>query len=266
VESLDKIKLKESNNVSFYDPVNYDVEKKIKKMCQRNKCNCNMLETYGFLTSKEELIDYYKKKKTLRQTSFYQYQRMKLNILLNKEGKPLGGKLTYDNENRNPLDENDKIINKKNDSFPTNFIDSKKWLKEFIHKRLSNFGNFQDAIIAGTSSNIFLYHSGISPMVNIGLLTPLDVIDEVLDYYNKMNAVNKKKELHNIEGFIRQIIGWRTYVYALYVLEGDNLYASNLLNHQNKLPKNETWGKGEPSKLVYWITPVFSVLSEKLNF
>lgn len=238
IKSINDIKLKESYNVLFYDPVNYDVEKKIIKLCHQYKCNYNMIETYGFITSKDELIKYYKIKKTLRQTSFYQYQRQKLNILLNDKGKPLGGKLTYDDENRNPLDENDKIINNKNESFPTNFINSKKWLKKFIQKRLNKFGNYQDAIIAGTNNNILLYHSGISPMLNIGLLTPLDVINEVLSYFDKMTSANKKKQLHNIEGYIRQIIGWREHCRLTYVVAYDKMIKANKLKGKYKVPKS----------------------------
>ena len=244
IESLDKIKLKESNNVSFYDPVNYAVEQKLIKLCHKYKCHYTMLETYGFITSKDDLIKYYNKKKTLRQTSFYQYQRTKLNILM-KNNKPLGGKLTYDNENRNPMNENDKIIKQKNESFPTNFNDSKKWLNEFIKKRLNKFGEYQDAFISGTNNNILLYHSGISPMMNIGLLTPMNVIDEVLDYYNKMDSTKKQKELHNVEGFIRQILGWREHCRLTYVVAYDKMKNANKLKGKYKIPKS--WFSENPN-------------------
>jgi deoxyribodipyrimidine photolyase-related protein len=142
------------------------------------------------------------------------------------------------------MDENDKIINKKNDFFPTNFIDSKKWLKEFIQKRLNKFGQYQDAIIKG-NNNIFLYHSGISPMMNIGLLTPDYVINEVIKYFDKMDSSEKHKELHNIEGFIRQIIGWREHCRLTYVIAYNKMKNANKLKNKYKIPKS--WYSNNPN-------------------
>ena len=244
VKSLDKVKLKNNGTLSFYDPVNHDVEKELVKLAHKYKCKINMIETLGFITSREDLIKYYHKKKTLRQTSFYQYQRMKLNILLNNQGHPLGGKLTYDSENRNPMPPNDPIINKKYKSFPTNFSDAKKWLNEFIKKRLAKFGLYQDAIIEGTDNNIFLYHSGISPMMNMGLLRPIDVINEVLKHFNKMTSAKKQKELHNIEGFIRQVVGWREHCRLTYVIAYDKMKNANKLKGKYKIPKS--WFSDNP--------------------
>jgi deoxyribodipyrimidine photolyase-related protein len=244
MDSLDKIKLKNTDIVTFYDPVNHDIEKRLIKLYHKYHCNFTMIETHGFITSKDDLIKYYKKKKTLRQTSFYQYQRMKLQILLNNQGKPLGDKLTYDDENRNPMNEHDNIINKKNELFPTNFNDSKKWLKEFIHKRLNKFGEYQDAIIAG-HHNIFLYHSGISPMMNIGLLTPTNVVNEIIKHFNKMDLSKKKSELHNIEGFIRQVIGWREHCRLTYVVAYNKMKSANKLKGKYKIPKS--WFSDKPN-------------------
>lgn len=237
------IAISSASHVSFYDPVNYSSEDKLIKLCNKYKCSYTMIETKGFLTSKNELIEYYKKKKTLRQTSFYQYTRIKLNILMDK-GKPLGGKLTYDSENRKPLDEDDGIIHCDNKSFPTNFIQAKKWLKKFINERLNKFGDFQDAIIAG-DNNIFLYHSGISPMLNIGLLTPDDVINDVLDHFNKWSQSEKKINLHNIEGFIRQIIGWREHCRLTYVVAYDKMKNANALKAKYIIPKS--WYSTNPN-------------------
>ena len=253
VKGLSKINLKKSDHIGFYDPVNHDIEIQLKKLCTQY----TMFETYGFITSKKELIEYHQKKKTLRQTSFYQYQRYKLKILLDTHNKLLGDKLTFDTENRNPLNPSDPIITTPNTTFATNFADSKKWLRIFIQKRLNKFGDYQDAIIADFQSNIFLYHSGIAPMVNIGLLTPQYVVNEIIKYFNSMTPSNKNKSLHSIEGFIRQIIGWREHCRLTYVVAYDKMLNANKLKAKYQVP--ESWYSTKPNT---GITPLDTALAK----
>ena len=121
--------------------------------------------------------------------------------------------------------------------FPVTHKTSKKWLKHFLKNRLSNFGNYQDAIIKDES---FLFHSLLSSLINIGLLTPQEVVDETIEYYEK----NKKEvKINNFEGFIRQVIGWREYERMLYQLNYDDLVNSNYFGNNKKLTKK--WYTGE---------------------
>jgi deoxyribodipyrimidine photolyase-related protein len=191
---------------------------------------------------------------------FYKIQRKTLNILMKKDNPELN-KWSFDNENRKALPKNkivppiqtkaknnkyikEAIIYVKN-NFPNNYgsldnmiypIDhsgSILWLHNFLDKRLKDFGEFQDAV---STDSVFVYHSVISPMMNIGLLTDSEVVKISYDYY--LN--NKKKiSIQSFEGFIRQVIGWRNYVYLIYNLERENLFESNQLNHVNKI--NENW-------------------------
>ncbi len=236
VKNIAEINLKNVPICAFYDPVNVEIEKKLLQLCKKYKCKPNMLETPGFLNSRAELIKYYKAKKTLRQTSFYKYQREKMNILM-KNGRPLGGNLTYDSENRKPL-KHDNIINGVNKPFPTNFADSKAQLANFIKNKLHKFGDFQDAITAGP--NILLYHAGISPMLNMGLLTPRFVISEILAHFNEKDTAN----LHNVEGFIRQVIGWREHCRLTYINAYSKMKTANKLKSKLKVPKS--WFSEEP--------------------
>lgn len=80
----------------------------------------------------------------------------------------------------------------------------------------------------------FLFHSVLTPMMNVGLLTDTEVLKMTLKYQNKV-------PLASFEGFIRQIIGWRNYVYTLYLLESEKMRTSNFLNHKNKLNKEIMW-------------------------
>ena len=190
-------------------------------------------------------------------TSFYIKQRKRLNILL-EHGKPIGGKWSFDPENRQKLPAQiEKIpkiwIPKKNnyvteainyvehnfkdnygnvDTFiyPINFDDANAWFENFLENRLANFGAYEDAM---DSKNPFLFHSLLSPLLNTGLLNPMDIITRTLEF-SKYNTI----PLNSLEGFIRQIIGWREYVRSIYTIKGEFQRNANFFNNGNKLPES----------------------------
>lgn len=242
VDKIEDIILKPGSVITFYDPVNYAAEHKFIILCKKYKCVPMMLETPAFLNSRPELISYYKESSTLRQTSFYSYCRKKFNILPDE-------KLSYDDENRSKLPEDDDIIDYDlPDNFPTTIIGAKKWLKRFIKDRLHSFGTYQDAII-DNPHNIFLYHSGISPMMNMGFLTPRYVIDKILESSAGI-------EMNNIEGFIRQILGWREHCRLTYVCVYDKMIKANELNGKYNIPPS--WYSINPNT---GITPLDNAIS-----
>jgi deoxyribodipyrimidine photolyase-related protein len=206
---------------------------------------------------KENINKFYNGKKYNHQ-NFYKWQRKRLNILIDKDGKPTGGIWSFDKENRKKipnnvdipnilkLENNDYINESKiyvekyfknnygsldNFIYPINHTDSKKWLLHFLKNKFQNFGIYEDA---ETDRDPFLFHSVLTPMMNIGLLTDNEVLDITLKYQNII-------PIESFEGFVRQIIGWRNYMYALYILEGDNLTKVNFLNNKNKLNKKNMW-------------------------
>lgn len=243
--------------IYYYNPVNYELLKKIKQIeTKLTSFKFIMHETLGFITSSDDLKSYYKKYKTLRHSSFYLYQRKTLNILIDKNSKPEGGKLSYDSDNRHKLNENDPIIKEENNSFPINFIESKKWLNFFIHNKLNNFGEYQDAIISTLISNKLLYHSGISPMLNIGLLTPSYVLNEILSYYKTHTEIS----INNIEGFIRQIIGWREHCRLTYEIAYTEMKFANKLKGNYKIPSS--WYSSNPNT---GIKPLDDVIAKGWN-
>lgn len=249
-----------NNKIIIIDPIDYKLSKKIKK----NLKNYNIIDTPNFLLTRQKVINnkeifYNNKTKKYYHDKFYKFQRRELDILMNKN-KPIGGKWSYDNMNRDKLDNNlsipelPKKINNKytkeaikyvKKHFSTNYgsldnfiypIDrnsSLKWLQKFLNERLFNYGKYQDAV---NTNNPFVFHSILSPMMNIGLITDTDVVKISNEYYQK----NKNNiPLNSYEGFIRQVIGWRNYVYSIYIIEGEKLFKMNYLNHKNKL--NESW-------------------------
>ena len=191
-----------------------------------------------FYCSSEEIKAFFNKKK-LSMAKFYTYQRNKLNILMDGSS-PKGGKYSFDTENRKKVPKGIKIpqkfiplenpyvkeaqeyVNKhfKNAYghkgpflYPCTFSDAKKALSDFIHNRLLQFGDYEDAIKDDES---FLFHSVLSPMINIGLITPKHVVDEVIKAYEELDL-----PLNSIEGFVRQVIGWREYMRSAYLIIGN---------------------------------------------
>jgi deoxyribodipyrimidine photolyase-related protein len=248
---------KNLKEIYIYDPYDNILLKKLKKLVK-----VNILENKQFLISVNEINDIKNKiapNKKYKHDIFYKMMRIKYNILVNDD-KPIGGKWSFDTENRLKLPNQIKIpklpkINKNeyvveaieyiNKNFKDNYGDldnfiypidhesSKKWLKSFLKERLSLFGKYEDAV---STEYDFVFHSVLSPMMNIGLLRDIEVLEISNDYYLK----NKSKiPIASYEGFIRQIIGWRQYVYTLYILEGETIKKSNLLDHKNKL--NDKW-------------------------
>jgi deoxyribodipyrimidine photolyase-related protein len=225
---------------------------------------------------KENINKFYNGKKYNHQ-NFYKWQRKRLNILIDKDGKPTGGIWSFDKENRKKipnnvdipnilkLENNDYINESKiyvekyfknnygsldNFIYPINHTDSKKWLLYFLKNKFQNFGIYEDA---ETNRDPFLFHSVLTPMMNIGLLTDNEVLDITLKYQDII-------PIESFEGFIRQIIGWRNYMYALYILEGNNLTKVNFLNHKNKLNKKIMWtGKTD-------ILPIDNIINKIINY
>ncbi|MBE9222904.1 cryptochrome/photolyase family protein [Cyanobacterium stanieri LEGE 03274] len=218
-------------------------------------CHIKLFPNSNFLWQKEEFKQWAKKRKKLILEDFYRESRQRFNILLTEDNKPIGGKWNLDKENRQPPKKNlqtpvtlffkpDKItleviekVKKINDK-TYGKIDNFQWavkreealkvLNQFVQYRLNFFGKYQDAMI---TEEKFMWHSLISPYLNIGLLQPLEVIKTVENAYYQGDY-----PLNSVEGFIRQILGWREYMYSLYHYVDDSYFSSNWFDHQNPIP------------------------------
>lgn len=246
--------IKDLAELTIFDPINKNLKNEVKEIAARREIDLTILESPNFLTSRKENADYFKENKFF-QHQYYQWQRKRLNILLDSKNKPEGGKWSYDSKNRKkfpkkieipPLPEfNNQYLseakkyvkdnfaenpgNLDNFFYPLNHREAEKLLADFINNKLENFGRYQDAF---EKEFIVGFHSLISSSLNTGLLNPKQLVAEVIDYYQK-NEI----ELASVEGFIRQIIGWREYVRALYDLESENMEKSNFFNHQRDFPQ-----------------------------
>ena len=207
-----------------------------------------------FIASADAFEDWAKGKKQLRMEYFYREMRRKTGLLM-EDDQPAGGKWNYDHDNRKPAPDDikfegplkfepDNVVEEVLDLVAARFGNSFGTLRPFwfatdrdqalaqldhwIKGGLSDFGDYQDAMLADRP---FMYHSLISLYINAGLLDPLEVCQKVEAAWQAGHA-----PLNAVEGFIRQIIGWREYVRGIWYREGPDYTRRNILNHSNNLP------------------------------
>ena len=218
-----------------------------------------MIEDDRFIASHAEFEAWAKGRKALRMEYFYRDMRRKTGLLM--DGKdPEGGKWNFDHDNRKPAPDDithdpiwfepDAVVAEVLDlverrfghhfgdlrpfGFATDRAQALQALDHFIAQALPKFGDYQDAML---SDQRFLYHSILSPYINIGLLDPLEVCRAAEAAYRACGA-----PINAVEGFIRQIIGWRDYVRGIYFHEGPDYTRRNVLEHDRLLPAFY-WGK-----------------------
>jgi len=246
------------NNIEYIDTTDNWLEKRLTEGCASLQMTSVKHNSPLFLNTPEELNIYFTNKKRYFQTDFYKHQRQKRNILLDAAGNPIGGKWTFDDENRlkypkdktppktTPITQNDYykeaiIYTEKHFPnhygkvnadflFPTTFAESRAWLQQFFQERFAEFGAYEDAIVA---KEVVLHHSILTPMLNVGLLTPQYIIDETLKYAGEHNI-----PINSTEGFIRQIMGWREFIRAVYQLKGTEERTRNYWGFTRKIPKS----------------------------
>ena len=243
-------------DISMIDPVDYLLMRRIKRACASNHIKLQVMESPSFLNTLSGTQNYFDTKKKYFQTDFYTAQRKQRNLLLTPDGKPVGGKWTFDAENRSKfpkkeivpklpasasnayVEEAEAYVQKnfpnnygaiyKDHLFAINFEDAQKWLDNFLAERFEKFGVYEDAIVQKES---VLYHSVLSPMLNIGLLTPQQIIDAAI----RVGAA-KNIPLNSLEGFIRQIVGWREFIRLVYEREGTKQRTTNYWKFKRKIP------------------------------
>lgn len=268
IDSIDKLSdiqklIKHLEKEKFTDILIVDVcDNWLEKRIKQTKLNVRFVDNPIFINTKEDLKDYFEGKEFYHQTDFYKQQRISRNILM-KAGKPLGGKWTFDTENRKKYPKNKKtpsIIFPENSSFyeeakeytekyfgenygnltsyqlyPTTFEDADKWLDQFLEMRFADFGVYEDSIV---EREHFLHHSVLSPLLNVGLLTPDFVLEHAIKYAEDFDV-----PINSLEGFVRQILGWREFVRGIYLYQGTFQRNKNYWKHKNPLPEAFYTGK-----------------------
>lgn len=243
-----------SNKVFYYETYDHKLENKLKEK------NFTRINSLNFLITREKAEEnknlFYKNDK-YNFMNFYKYQRKTLNILVNKNGEPKDKKWTFDTENRNKLPRGTQLKNPKiyknkyineaieyvkkhfsknygetdNFIYPVTHTEANTHLKNFLKNKLNKFGKYEDAI---SKENHFIYHSILSPILNVGLLTDKEVLKETSKYENKV-------KIQDYEGFIRQLIGWRNYCIVVYLFDNAKMEKMNFFKANKKLPYKKMW-------------------------
>lgn len=213
------------------DPVDDFLERKIYALAETLGVPLTVQESPQFLCTRARIDEYFSERQKLFFTDFYIEERKRHQILTitNKKGvESLGGSWSFDKENRKKLPK-DHLCPKVSLQYPTTHEAAASWLDCFITERLALFGDYEDAI---SKEEPVVYHGALTPMLNNGLLTPRQVVDAVLDAYKQ----RPKLPLNTIEGFIRQVIGWREFMRGVYVTRGRKQRTGNYFHHQRKMP------------------------------
>ena len=262
--------------IRFFEIEDKPFENEIMLMISDLDIKCEVLNTPMFLDSRESFKDFIGDKKFLLQANYYKKARKEMDILIENE-KPVGGKWSFDDENRKKLpkgylipklpvieerDDSDEISNfintefndhpgNINNIFPYTTEQALDWLETFFEERFKDFGPYEDAIFMGEH---FQLHSALSSSMNLGIITPQQIITKAKDY-----AEANDIPLNSLEGFVRQIIGWREFIRGIYQNFSEKMINSNYWNHNRKL--SDAWYTGDTG-----IEPLDDAIKGALEF
>ena len=255
--------LSNCKKVSFYDPLDVELIGKMQKIVSTNILN--VIESPDLLLPNETIDEYYKDKinnKVPKHASFYEFVKTKLNVLdgvknldtMNRSPPPKAEPNVYhfipsrdtskyyieaiSYTNKNFIDHYGEC--ELLQTFPITTKDAERSFERFLEKSLLNFGKYEDAVM---QNDPFMYHSVISPMLNVGILSPKYVLDKTLAFYNE-NTPELEIPLSSLEGFLRQVIGWRFFMQTLYIKKHDELVSSNLPENSMTFKNPEAWYNG----------------------
>lgn len=229
----------------------------LEKVCQANEVDLEIREESHFYTTPEDFATHAEGRKSLRMEFFYRELRKRFNVLMEKNGQPEGDAWNFDKDNRGnfgksgpeapgagPAHRADavtrEVIDLVNERFaghpgsldqftwPVTRAEARRDLDHFIKERLPTFGKYQDAM---WQDEPWLYHSLISSSLNLKLLHPREVVDAAEEAYRSGHA-----PIAAVEGFIRQILGWREFVRGIYWMHMPDYLERNAMGAEEDLP------------------------------
>jgi deoxyribodipyrimidine photolyase-related protein len=254
---IPSLKAKGIEKVIFINPTDNWLEKRLHQRMTENELHFTELENPLFLNTREDLQPFFRPdKKKFFQTKFYINERKKRNILLDEAGNALGGKWSFDAENRKKFpakgippaitfpksneyyEEAKQYVNTNFPDnpgslddyplYPVDFEGTQQWFRQFLEFRFDYFGHYEDAIVA---ENSILHHSVLTPLLNVGLISPAEVVNKALEHTS-----HSEVPLNSTEGFVRQIIGWREFIRGIYEVKGSEERTRNYWGFTRKIP------------------------------
>tara|TARA_B100001059_G_scaffold235086_1_gene279620 strand:+ start:1882 stop:3378 length:1497 start_codon:yes stop_codon:yes gene_type:complete len=240
-------------------PSDFKTNKDIMFFCQSNGIELEVLYDKKFISSESDFIEWSKDKKTRIQEYYYRWLRKKYKIFIDSHKNPIGGKWNFDKDNRKGISQLKVSIperrrlkpnqitfdamvdveecfpnspgNLENFNWATSHEEAEELLDDFIDRYFENYGSFQDAI---NKENTFMFHSLLSPYLNSGLLDPQICIEKA---EKKYNSSKNNIPINSVEGFIRQILGWREFIKGVYWENMPQYKNLNFWSHKGKLSK-----------------------------
>lgn len=241
----------------YQEPDEYRLDKQLSDFAKQLTIETAVFSTEHFYTDRTDFSDFFKNKKSFLMESFYREMRKRFNILM-KNGNPIGGEWNYDQDNRNKWSAKSPEIPKEKQfnnettevvamleeqnvktfgnigktafNYPIDFKQAKKQLAYFCDNLLQYFGDYQDAM---HTEETVLFHSKLSFALNTKILNAETVVVAVTEAFHK----NENITINQVEGFVRQVIGWREYVRGLYWMKMPDYKALNYFGHDKPLPK-----------------------------
>lgn len=260
-ERLSKsLKPKAPDQLCHFEIEDHFFEKELKSWAKDEGLRLKSFSSPMFLCPRATFSEFIAKYKKPMMARFYEGERKRLKILVDDKLKPLGGKWSFDSDNRNRWDQKTlfkpqtslspdaitqkvmKLVDREFADHPGHtesfwcHVDRQGALKQldfFVKNHLGHYGPFQDSIEQGEN---FLFHSIISPYMNMGLIFPHEALTAVMS--------TKAFEQHpsSVEGFVRQVMGWREFVRGIYHHFDDEMQSGNFFKHEDKL--GPAWYQG----------------------
>jgi len=263
-ENIAKIVKNENcERFEYIRPDEYRLDRQIRQLSKALPCPTEARDSEHFLTTRNDVGEFFKERREYRMEYFYRHMRKKYNILMDKD-KPAGDRWNFDVENRSkytgqvPLPEPLLFSNDVSDIhamldrcgtgrfgrieprefiWPVNRRQALRLLKYFLQNQLAYFGTYQDAMLTDAW---LLFHSRLSFALNTKILHPREVIDRVIDEWRERSG---EISLAQVEGFARQLLGWREYMRGMYWMLMPGLAKMNYFGHVRKLPRFYWTGK-----------------------
>jgi deoxyribodipyrimidine photolyase-related protein len=245
--------------VSVVSPSDDWLQRRLSDGCAKAGVTLRWLPEPHWLTPEDAATSFLQAKEKPFFTDFYIQQRKRLKVLLDERGKPQGGKWSFDAENRKKLPKDIRVpplpkqgvstfvadarayVAKafpaalgQDDAFvyPVTHRAAKQWLDHFLEHRLHSFGDYEDAI---DPHEPWLFHSVLTPMLNIGLLTPQQVLESTQAFAQEA-IEDRSIAINALEGFLRQVIGWREFIRVIYLQHGRRQRVGNAWDHRREMP------------------------------
>ncbi|MEM9873999.1 MAG: cryptochrome/photolyase family protein [Myxococcota bacterium] len=242
-------------------------EERLQRFAKKRGLSLTFRQSPMFLTSRETFANFVGDRDTVQMASFYSQQRKRLDVMMDGD-KPRGGKWSFDHDNREKIPADLALVETSFASptdhvrdvaalvdarfadhpgdidldawwLPTTRRQSLWWLRSFLSDRFADFGPYEDALtVRQSEATTFLWHSALSPVMNMGLVTPEEIVSRALTAAEEHDV-----PINSLEGFVRQVIGWREFIRGVYQTYGPRQEEENFFDHHRQL--GPCWWKGD---------------------